>query len=894
MNKRNSNGKMILLMVILFGLFSFALLHKTQKSTVLMIYMCGSDLESEHGLASADIQEMTEAFPEDGNLQVYVMAGGSLDWECGIEPGNGSVYSLDNDGLHPEEGFPELKASADMNDGSDPSGGMGNPETLTSFLDYCYEQTDADNYMLIFWDHGNGPMGGVCFDERSDMDYLTLEELTQALKDSPCASEKLGLIGFDACLMSSIEVAAAVAPYAEYMVASEEPEPANGWDYSFISGIPGDPSSEETGSRIVKTYGDSYSGSFSSVTLACIDLDRIAALLEALAAFFDTVSAEEDSYEIYSSACVGSVRAARSVPFDYDIFDMKSLILQMSEYGEIDNTEVITAYENVITEYSSNRDDLSGLGIYCPYYNKGLYASMWSERLDSLGLPDDYRSFLSHAGGILLGEQLAMWGMPSITQTQGTGTSMFTTALTDEEKEQFASADLVIVSSFDGKEYQFVYRTEDVEMSSKGILFADYQNEALFFVGKDGRPQTGAIDYISYGNYIAVPFTAYNIDPEEGEELTPKDVSYTMIYERQSDGSLKLIEIGTPDEDGIGYGKTAIDPEDWDILQFSSRGRIMPQKGEALPYSEWEYGNTLTGWEVRSEELGELEFIQLQDDELRCAFFEITDRQGNVHISDIVTIDNEYRTVLSLNSQPVFESDACSINLKSIESVTAGTNPSLIMTFTCENYTEEDLEILFEHLFCDSTMLPRGFRRIIAPGEKTDVQLVITADILRQMHLTSLRSISGEITVVSGDTDHEETHTFKVDSTIDLRQLNPGTEEQHDSGSAETWGDLNVSVSGFEKVNGNLRAIVHFENTCGSELQFQCVDFRLNEKKCYGNVDTGGLRSEPVILPAGCDAYLVIDLDSDDQTAPQDVKSISVHFSGENDTILKVIPFAAD
>ena len=44
-------------------------------------------------------------------------------------------------------------------------------------------------------------------------------------------------IGFDACLMSSVETAFMCAPYAEYMIASQEVEPGSGWNYAFLSGI---------------------------------------------------------------------------------------------------------------------------------------------------------------------------------------------------------------------------------------------------------------------------------------------------------------------------------------------------------------------------------------------------------------------------------------------------------------------------------------------------------------------------------------------------------------------------------------------------------------------------------------------------------------------------------
>lgn len=91
---------------------------------------------------------------------------------------------------------------------------------------------------------------------------------------------KLEWIGFDACLMSSLEVASVLAPYADYMIASQETEPGWGWNYAFLSvlsdrAIPGD----EMGEYIVDSYMDYgeyvfdyYPNLYSDLTLSCIDL----------------------------------------------------------------------------------------------------------------------------------------------------------------------------------------------------------------------------------------------------------------------------------------------------------------------------------------------------------------------------------------------------------------------------------------------------------------------------------------------------------------------------------------------------------------------------------------------------------------------------------------------
>ena len=109
--------------------------------------------------------------------------------------------------------------------------------------------------------------------------------MTAALKDSPFSEKKLSLIGFDACLMSSFEVAGAVAPFAEYMVASQEPEPVSGWDYRFLSQLAGK-STADQGECIIDAYADSTRDSLSYATLSCIDLSEMDALKREISSLF--------------------------------------------------------------------------------------------------------------------------------------------------------------------------------------------------------------------------------------------------------------------------------------------------------------------------------------------------------------------------------------------------------------------------------------------------------------------------------------------------------------------------------------------------------------------------------------------------------------------------------
>ena len=100
---------------------------------------------------------------------------------------------------------------------------MADPDTLTEFVIWSMENYPADKYVLILSDHGGGYTGGWS-DQSASGDSLTLIELDSALAQVQAETglEQFELIGFEACLMSSLEVYTAIAPYARYSVASEE------------------------------------------------------------------------------------------------------------------------------------------------------------------------------------------------------------------------------------------------------------------------------------------------------------------------------------------------------------------------------------------------------------------------------------------------------------------------------------------------------------------------------------------------------------------------------------------------------------------------------------------------------------------------------------------------
>ncbi len=238
-------------------------------------YLCGSDLESSGGFASTDLGELMEVeLPE--NVNVVIETGGSSAWQndfVDAEKLQRYVYSSEGLELVDEQ----------------PSASMGEAQTLADFLEFAKNNYPADKTAVVFWNHGGGSVSGASFDELYGYDSLTLEEMSDAFQSvwEPSAeSPALELVGFDTCLMATVDVADTFSDIAHYLVASEEVEPGNGWYYSqWVGALAKDPTmdGEVLGKNICDAYytGCEVVGTQDNTTLSLTDLSKVGPLMEA-------------------------------------------------------------------------------------------------------------------------------------------------------------------------------------------------------------------------------------------------------------------------------------------------------------------------------------------------------------------------------------------------------------------------------------------------------------------------------------------------------------------------------------------------------------------------------------------------------------------------------------
>jgi len=191
----------------------------------IMVYLDGDNNLQQDALK--DLAEM-EVVGSVGGVNVIVM----MDTYDAIEGTHWYFIEAGSDHVNVEEGINacECEAIAGVCPGEL---NMGDPATLTYFLETAVAYAPADHYMLDLWDHGGG-WWGVCYDDNSFLpsgskDRLTMNEVATAVE---AADVHLDIIGYDACFMGMVEIAYENRNIADYMVASITTVPGFGWDYT--------------------------------------------------------------------------------------------------------------------------------------------------------------------------------------------------------------------------------------------------------------------------------------------------------------------------------------------------------------------------------------------------------------------------------------------------------------------------------------------------------------------------------------------------------------------------------------------------------------------------------------------------------------------------------------
>lgn len=484
--------------------------HSQDKNVVVYAYIVGSDLEDAAGFATFNIEQMIETTKQGSALSFVLETGGARRWIMpGIDDLSYGRYLIQDGKL---EKIEELDSATCMSE----------QQTLADFISWGVENYPADRRMLVLWDHGGGLSSGYGIDdlnrrekkESGDMPMLSVAEICDAIKSS---GAKFDMIGFDACLMQDIEIAAALEPYADYFLASEESEGGYGWFYTSPFGKlaqnPGMPT-QGFGREIVACYdpynrANNHGEANSMFTLSFIDLPLAKAAYESMDGLFSGAQAAiaADSKSFANVSLAGTKSYKFSGNEQIDLIDFLERLDQLDYEDDILSHDKIVELENAVKACVLYRNADSAEGI------NGMAFSFPVESTESYSR--DYK-------------QLKQLGFGSQTDLMN---SFFSIIAVQKKKEH---------DSFDSDNANFIE-------SVSNALYQDPSSEEWYVSGFENYDSTPTmldipLKEVADGYEIELPEAMWDIIADE----------QLVLYQKADDGLLRYLgrdTLGAPDDD---------------------------------------------------------------------------------------------------------------------------------------------------------------------------------------------------------------------------------------------------------------------------------------------------------------------------------------------------------
>ena len=370
-----------------------------RDTVTIMVYMCGTDLESKYGMGTSDLSEMVQATISD-KVNVIVETGGCKAWKNNIVSSFvNQIYQVQTGGLK------RLESSFG-------TAYMTDPDNLASFIQYCAKNFPADRNILIFWDHGGGSLSGYGYDEKQSTGFttsaasMTLPQIDAALKKGGCTFD---WIGFDACLMATLETAMVCNNYADYMIASEESEPGTGWYYTdWLTSLSKNTSAstESIGKIIVDTFvaASQRAQANAQVTLSVLDLAKMQGTVPTALRSFSTATTaliKGNGYNQVANARATVRQFARSSRINQvDMIDLCDRI------GTAESKTLSAALKNCVAYNKTTISRAYGVSVYFPYETlNGVKSAI--NTYNSLGIDSEFTKCIQSFASVGQGGQFA-------------------------------------------------------------------------------------------------------------------------------------------------------------------------------------------------------------------------------------------------------------------------------------------------------------------------------------------------------------------------------------------------------------------------------------------------------------------------------------------------------
>ncbi len=620
----------------------------TDETWAIYWYLCGSDLESVNGAATADLEEMMEVqLPE--NVTVVIQTGGASQWQNEvIDPSEMGRY------VYGSNGFEKV--------GAVEAASMGDSDVLADFLSYCKDNYPADRTMALFWNHGGGSVSGSEYDENFDNDSLTLDEMSRAFETVFGNSQPLEVVGFDTCLMATIDNAYMLSPFARYLVASEELEPGNGWYYTgWLGALGKNPgmNGEQLGKVICDSYveGCEMVGTADEITLSVIDLSKI----DRLVAAYDNVGKEAIAAAVNNTSFFNNFGRAASKAENYGGNTRDQGYTNMVDLGDLvtnaktllpENAKAVQDALNDCVVYKVNGPyRRQSTGISCYYSYNGDVENFIGYNNVGAGI-----AFKHYFGYLLQGElsdetkqYISEMGYTEISPVQTLQESLSEAGLNLEDypvtvdEDGYGTLDLgaEIADMLTDVFYQLYYVDEEKDLilmlGRDDDIDADWDNGVF----KDNfRGVWGAID----GNLVYMEIVDYTDDYNLYSvpiKLNGQECNLSVAYDYEAESYRILGARKGLDENGMA-DKNLRKLKAGDKITTLHYTLTISGDGDEEQQVEGEIFTVTDETTFAEADLGDGTFVMM---------FEMVDAKGNSMFSDVVTFSVENGEIFTLTDE---------------------------------------------------------------------------------------------------------------------------------------------------------------------------------------------------------------------------------------------------
>lgn len=629
----------IVLLVILLAMLVILLFFKknnsdsdsplTGGSRTVMIYASPTNLESDVRSMTTDLETLSGEKVDLENVNILLYTGGTKYWHNFIDNDENAIYILK------EDGFEKLESYEKKN--------MSDPDTLSQFLNYAYDNYKTDLYDLIIYDHGNAIQGAVV-DDFYENDILSLDEFAEALEDSPFNEKnKMELVLFRTCLMGSAEVALTFSPYANYLIGSEEVT----WLGSYVSVLDFLNDVEKSDNAI--DFGKKYIASYDNFMemadpfgekincYSILDLSKIDEVFDELDNFVDKIDLKESfSYISRERSLLYEFGSTSGVEY-LDTVDLYDFVDSISKYSTYDADNLLNAIDEAVVYNNTNIDGANGISIFAPYDTMKNFATTYLSVYNDFEYGSKYKSFMNRFYSMKDGGASSALTSAVVANSDfEVSGNEFQLQLTEEQAAEFAKAKYIVFRKMNEDYYMPVFVSSNATLNENGVLQTNITNKIIriknLYDDNNKEVLDAYLQVVDVSNGSKEKYETYGTISYFKDDFDIRAVTYTFVNDNGVPKLSSIIQKSDEQPEGV-----IIDDSKFNSYQLMTFWyKVFDENGNFT--QDWGSYSTYYGYEEKVGEL-EVEFTSLSGTGEYYCVFNVTDIYGNSSYSKAIKLD---------------------------------------------------------------------------------------------------------------------------------------------------------------------------------------------------------------------------------------------------------------